>query len=201
MSTLKTGALRGTSGSADSVQLHASNQSVTFPGAVTITGNATCSGTATGFGGGKIVGIKYAGIGTFNESLGGTGYSNEKECASITYTPVSSSNTILVWNLINIDARPNSYSDRIYMYGRVNNAGAGSSSNVKDANWLIHGEGDHAEAILNLPFMWTATGWTAGSSTTFKLYCHSEGSSGSASDANKVRFHGSGFSVLIEFEN
>jgi len=34
MSTLKTGALRGTSGTADSVQLHASNQSVTFPGDV-----------------------------------------------------------------------------------------------------------------------------------------------------------------------
>ena len=43
MSTLKTGALRGTSGTADSIQLHASNQSVTFPG------NVTCSGTATGF--------------------------------------------------------------------------------------------------------------------------------------------------------
>ena len=44
MSTLKTGALRGTSGTADSIQLHASNQSVTFPGDV------TCSGTSTGFG-------------------------------------------------------------------------------------------------------------------------------------------------------
>ena len=44
MSTLKTGALRGTSGTADSIQLHATNQSVTFPGDV------TCSGTATGFG-------------------------------------------------------------------------------------------------------------------------------------------------------
>ena len=44
MSTLKTGALRGTSGTADSIQLHASNQSVTFPG------NVTCSGTSTGFG-------------------------------------------------------------------------------------------------------------------------------------------------------
>ena len=38
MSTLKTGALRGTSGTADSIQLHASNQSVTFPGATTFTG-------------------------------------------------------------------------------------------------------------------------------------------------------------------
>ena len=41
MSTLKTGALRGTSGTADSVQLHASNQSVTFPGNVTVTGTLT----------------------------------------------------------------------------------------------------------------------------------------------------------------
>ena len=37
-------AIRGSSGTADSIQLHASNQSVTFPG------NVTCSGTATGFG-------------------------------------------------------------------------------------------------------------------------------------------------------
>ena len=48
MSTLKTGALRGTSGSADSIQLHATNQSVTFPGAVTITGALTNSGLWAG---------------------------------------------------------------------------------------------------------------------------------------------------------
>ena len=55
MSTLKTGALRGTSGTADSVQLHASNQSVTFPGAVTIAGALTSSTTALG---GKILQAK-----------------------------------------------------------------------------------------------------------------------------------------------
>ena len=48
MSTLKTGALRGTSGTADSVQLHASNQSVTFPGAVTIAGALTSNTTTLG---------------------------------------------------------------------------------------------------------------------------------------------------------
>ena len=52
MSTLKTGALRGTSGTADSVQLHASDQSVTFPGAVTVTGTLTNSGLP--------VAVKYA---------------------------------------------------------------------------------------------------------------------------------------------
>ena len=54
MSTLKTGALRGTSGTADSIQLHASNQSVTFPGAVTVTGalngsGANLTGITTGY--------------------------------------------------------------------------------------------------------------------------------------------------------
>ena len=49
MSTLKTGAIRGTSGSADSIQIHATNQSVTFPGAVTF------SGTVTGDNGGTCV--------------------------------------------------------------------------------------------------------------------------------------------------
>ena len=44
MSTLKTAALRGLTGSADSIQLHTSNQSVTFPG------NVTFSGTVTGAG-------------------------------------------------------------------------------------------------------------------------------------------------------
>ncbi len=43
MSTLKTGALRGTSGTADSIQLHASNQSVTFPGNVTVSGTLTAT--------------------------------------------------------------------------------------------------------------------------------------------------------------
>ena len=53
MSTLRTAALRGLTGTADSIQLHTSNQSVTFPG------NVTCSGTATGFGGGKLLQHKH----------------------------------------------------------------------------------------------------------------------------------------------
>ena len=48
MSTLKTAALRGINGSADSIQLHASDQSVTFPGAVTVTGALTSSTTGLG---------------------------------------------------------------------------------------------------------------------------------------------------------
>ena len=195
MSTLKTGALRGTSGTADSVQLHASNQSVTFPGAVTITGALTSSTTALG---GKIVGIKWGEISTFNQNMGGTGYGNEKEVSSVTYTPVSDSNTIIHYSIINIDARGNSYSNRIYMYGRVDNSGAGTSSGAIQANWLCYGE--TAGAIWNLPFMWKPTGWSAGTASTFKLYCHSEGTSGSASNVNQIRVHGTSFYILEELD-
>ena len=99
MSTLKTGALRGTSGTADSVQLHASDQSVTFPGAVTITGNATCSGTATGFGGGKI--IKYATFthtGPVHGDYGGdpTSTSEGYQLFSTSYTPLAADSTIVL---------------------------------------------------------------------------------------------------------
>ena len=200
-------ALRGSSGSADSVQLHPTNQSVTFPGdvnfttgkTVTIPSGATIanSGTATGFGGGKLVGVKWGTIGTFNEDLGGTGYSNEKEFSTVTYTPVSNSNTIIHYSIINIDARAASYSNRIYMYGRVDNSGAGSSSGAQAANWLVHGETDGA--VWNLPFMWKATGWSAGTASTFKLYGHSEGTSGSGT-ANQIRVHGTGYYILAELE-
>ena len=50
MSTLKTSALRGTSGTGDSIQLHASDQSVTFPGAATVAGALSVTGTITNSG-------------------------------------------------------------------------------------------------------------------------------------------------------
>ena len=86
MSTLKTGALRGTSGTADSVQLHASDQSVTFPGAVTVTGALTNSGLKV---------KKYG----YNRT---TGTSNNTQSESFvalhtqTFTPSSASSKVLV---------------------------------------------------------------------------------------------------------
>ena len=88
MSTLKTGALRGTSGTADSIQLHASDQSVTFPGAVTVTGALTSSTTTLG---GKILQIK---------TLITTGYqANPADWTTVfsqAITPTSSSSKIIV---------------------------------------------------------------------------------------------------------
>ena len=92
MSTLKTGALRGTSGTADSVQLHASDQSVTFPGAVTVTGALTSSTTALG----EVNKIKKYG---YNRT---TGTSNNTQSESFvalhtqTFTPSSASSKVLV---------------------------------------------------------------------------------------------------------
>ena len=48
MTKILQNALRGNAASADSIQLHASNQSVTFPGAVTVTGALTSSTTGLG---------------------------------------------------------------------------------------------------------------------------------------------------------
>ena len=73
MSTLKTGALRGTSGTADSIQLHASNQSVTFPG------NVTVSGTMTG--GGKVLQVQFAQVACAN--------SNEQDITATSYTAIT----------------------------------------------------------------------------------------------------------------
>ena len=89
MSTLKTGALRGTSGSADSIQLHASNQSVTFPGAVTIKGALTSSTTTLG---GKILQIK-AQVSSAEASNPGAWTT----AFSQAITPTSSSSKIIVF--------------------------------------------------------------------------------------------------------
>ena len=88
MSTLKTGALRGTSGTADSVQLHASDQSVTFPGAVTISGALTNSALKV---------IKYDHH--LQNSGNNTGNTSWTALHTRDFTPSSASNKVLVmWN-------------------------------------------------------------------------------------------------------
>ena len=89
MSTLKTGALRGTSGTADSVQLHASNQSVTFPGEVNIaTKKLVCPGT--------IIQVVHASTSTnASQSFSaGTTFVDTNLSASI--TPTAASSKILI---------------------------------------------------------------------------------------------------------
>ena len=91
MSTLKTGALRGTSGTADSVQLHASNQSVTFPGAVTITGALTSSTTSLG---GKIKQILFD---THNVEINTSSASFVDMGLEKAITPTSNTSNIIIY--------------------------------------------------------------------------------------------------------
>ena len=71
MSRLITNAIRSTSASADAITMDGSGNA-TFPA------NVTCSGTATGFGGGKLV--NYGSViktDTFSQSLGQAVWSND----------------------------------------------------------------------------------------------------------------------------
>ena len=88
MSRIIVDAVRNSSASADGITL-ASDGSVTLPG------NVTCSGTATGFGGGKLVNFaQTVKTDTFSQSLGQAAYSNN--CIELSYTAASSSNKLLI---------------------------------------------------------------------------------------------------------
>jgi len=88
MSTIKTGALRGTSGSADSIQLHASDQSVTFPGEVNIsTKKLVCPGTII-----QVLSATQAGT----TSTTSNGTMVDVSGMSVAITPTASSSKILV---------------------------------------------------------------------------------------------------------
>tara|TARA_B100001057_G_scaffold21063_1_gene19514 strand:- start:5228 stop:5830 length:603 start_codon:yes stop_codon:yes gene_type:complete len=88
MSRLITNAIRSTSASADAITMDGSGNA-TFPA------NVTCSGTATGFGGGKLV--NYGSViktDTFSQSLGQAVWSND--VITLSYTAASSSNKLLL---------------------------------------------------------------------------------------------------------
>ena len=88
MATLNTTNLKhGSSGS--------NNIVLASDGSTTISGNVTCSGTATGFGGGKLVNFaQTVKTNTFSQSLGQAAYSNN--CIELNYAAASSSNKLLI---------------------------------------------------------------------------------------------------------
>ena len=89
MTKLLYDAIRGSSGTADSIQLHASNQSVTFPG------NVTCSGTATGFGGGKLEQTVFSHINP-SSNIDTTSADRQDTGLGVTITPVKANSKLLV---------------------------------------------------------------------------------------------------------
>jgi len=128
MSRLITNAIRSTSASADAITMDGSGN-VTFPA------NATCSGTATGFGGGKLVNYSHTlKTDTFSASLGQAGVSGD--AISVSHTASSTNNKLLISYSIHCGT---SYSGTItifsYLYigGSVSNARGDASGNLQRA--------------------------------------------------------------------
>ena len=86
-SKLIVNSVRHTGASADGITM-AADGSVTFPG------NATCSGTATGFGGGKVIQYKYAQSNTTVETTSSS-YQDLSATFSVAITPTSASNLLV----------------------------------------------------------------------------------------------------------
>ena len=93
MSRLITNAIRSTSASADAITMDGSGN-VTFPA------NATCSGTATGFGGGKILQVVQT-TKTDTQSIQSQTFTDVSGM-SVTITPTSASSKILVMFSISV---------------------------------------------------------------------------------------------------
>ena len=160
-------------------------------GQVLTSGGASAAPTWAAAGGGKLKGWA---IGTsWYGTTGGATSSNKIDLFSQAYTPTDANSNILIFVPIEIDARTSSYSDRIRIEGMW-------GSTAQHARWLIHGSfGNSNGSILSLLYVYKPTGWSAGSSTTFKVRLWSEGSSGSPSDQYNVRVHESSYYLLAEF--
>jgi hypothetical protein len=140
-------------------------------------------------GGGKLLGWAFGDIASTTASAPSA---SKITLFTQAYTPTDANSTILILTWVNIDARTASYSDRIRIQGDRDGTN-------QQARWLIYGNyGNSSGAIYNLSYTYKPTGWTAGSSSTFKVLVHSEGSSGSPSDQYNTRLHENGNYLLVE---
>ena len=127
-SRLVVNSVRHTGASADGITLDASGN-VTFPA------NATCSGTATGFGGGKLVNYSHTlKTDTFSQSVGQAGVTND--VISVSHTASSTNNKLLISYSIhcgsNYSGTMNIFS-YLYIGGSVSAAIGDASGNLQRA--------------------------------------------------------------------
>ena len=127
-SRLVVNSVRHTGASADGITLDASGN-VTFPA------NATCSGTATGFGGGKLVNYSHTlKTDTFSQSVGQAGVTND--VISVSHTASSTNNKLLISYSIhcgsNYGGTMNIFS-YLYIGGSVSAAIGDASGNLQRA--------------------------------------------------------------------
>ncbi len=159
-------------------------------GQVLTSGGASAAVSWATASGGKLKGWAYGT--TPSGTTGGATSSNKITLFTQAYTPTDANSTIIIYCWVNIDARTSSYSDRIRIQGV-------RDSTAQGARWLIHGSfGNSNGSILSLPYFYKPTGWTAGSSSSFKVELWSEGSSGTPSDQYNTRLHESGYYLLVE---
>ena len=175
MSTLKTGALRGTSGTADSIQLHASNQSVTFPGAVTVSGGLT--------GGGKI--LKVAST-TKNDTTSLTiGTEAWVEAYTYSFTPSAAGSKILLFGFFSVNTNDaqiiNMKIERKVASGSIANITGANAASAGSNRKLAHSGAFHTKSsfVCPLPVNYLDTpSYTLGDAITYYFYfSHGSGSS------------------------
>ena len=173
MSRLITNAIRSTSASTDAITMDGSGN-VTFPA------NATCSGTATGFGGGKILQVVstaktdvFTTSSTYSSPVAITGL-------SVSITPSSSSNKILInVSLGHVASTGGNSSCYFWLYkgGSVISGAIGDTSNSNTRVTFYNRSAAQAHGTCaSMTYLDNAD---STSSLTYQLYGAHEGSSSS----------------------
>ena len=128
MSRLITNAIRSTSASADAITMDGSGN-VTFPA------NATCSGTATGFGGGKLLQVQQGGSNVAS-SASVASQATYDTGIQVSITPSSASSKILI--IATISGTTSSAINNFAMTLQKK-TGSGSFANITEANGVVEG--------------------------------------------------------------
>ena len=162
-SRLVVNSVRHTGASADAITLDASGN-VTFPA------NATCSGTATGFGGGKVLQIQQTvKTDTASTTLASGAFSSEI-FLPVNITPSSASNKILIMVTANVSDN-GTVCIQLTKDGSALDAAtgdaAGNRRRVTASNYIV---GDSYLQSVNATFLDTAGG-TSQITYGFKLFC------------------------------
>ena len=185
MSRVIANAYRHTAASADAITLDSSGN-VTFPA------NATCSGTASGFGGGKILQV----VSTTTTSVSSISVASGVTAPlgpTVTITPSSSSNKVLITSAIEVSAEVGQINHDYVLQANGSNItaaigdAAGSRRQATGTNESYHSE---SSATLIINFLHSANTTSAvtysirvghSSSSTRLIYCNRSGSDGNDS--------------------
>tara|TARA_R100000353_G_scaffold133509_1_gene94672 strand:+ start:31 stop:624 length:594 start_codon:yes stop_codon:yes gene_type:complete len=166
MSRIVVDSIRNSSASSDGITL-ASDGSVTIPG------NATCSGTASGFGGGKILQVKQT-LKQDTFSMSSSSSYTAVTGLSLSITPSSASNKILIFGTIYSSSPTDDYATvfALYKNGSAVSAAHGTPSGSRyGAAMKLRADGGGNAKHLHHEFLDTAGGTSA---ITYQYYMAAE---------------------------